>query len=258
MLDIGRYTENTTLVLMEAGKYFVLLLFCILAIRLWRRWLKIPASRNAGSFLGAAAATVLAIVVGFFSMRQSLGSMYSCYGMRAFRDGRLPQALALFETADQDWRTANTLGQRGVCLLMMGYPESGFALIAQARALRQGREAPFEDFYEGMYYFLKGDVDRAVPLLQVASVDDTYRWSVIKTFAVINLDANRVTDAAGLMQPFQQVEVTESDHAYIMASLKFADGKKAEARALLDRFPEAGLTPAWKQRFEQLRAKLVE
>ena len=141
---------------------------------------------------------------------------------------------------------------------MLGYPESGFALIAQARALRQGRKAPFEDFYEGMYYFLKGDVDRAVPLLQVASVDNTYRWSVIKIFAVIDLDANRVADAAGLMEPFQQVEVTEFDQltSWPRSSLRMA--KRPRPGHCWTGFPTAGLTPMWKQRFEQLRAKLPE
>jgi tetratricopeptide (TPR) repeat protein len=258
MPDIGNYTETTTLVLGEAGKYFALLVFCVLAIRLWRRWAKIPASRNAGGLLMACTATVLAIVIGCVSMRQSLGSLYSYYGIQAFREDRLPQALVLFETADRNWRKADTLGQRGVCLLMLGDTDRGLALISQARILRKGRGVLFEDFYEGLYYFVKGDIDRAVPLLEAASADDTYHWSVIKIFAVINLDANRVADATRLMQPFLQVEVTEYDHAYIMASLKFAEGKKAEARAMLDKFHEATLTPAWQRRFEKLRAKLQE
>lgn len=258
MLDIYKYTENTRLILVESGKYFTFLVFCILAIRLWRRWLKIPASRTAGSFSGAAAATVLAIVIAYFSMRQSLGSMYSYYGMQAFRNGRLPQALSLFETADRNWQNANTLGQRGVCLLVLGNADKGLALISQAKALRNGTEAPFEGFYEGLYYFAKGDADRVVKPLEAASMDNSYRWTVIKIFAVINLDENSVADAARLMQPFLQVEVAEFDHAYIMASLKFADGKKAEARALLDKFPETNLTPAWQSRFKKLRAKLLE
>ena len=258
MFNIANYTENTKLVLFESSKYFVLLVICILAIRLWRRWLKIPASRNAGSFSGTLAVTGLALVVGTLSMCQSLGSLYSYYGMQAFQNGRLPQALALFQTADQNWRTADTLGKKGVCLLMLGDTDRGLALILQARARRKDKGTPFEDFYEGIYYFVKGDVNRAVPLLEVASTDDTYRWDVIKTFAVINLDANHIGDAAGLMQPFQQVEVTEFDHAYILASLKLAEGKKAEARALLDKYSEAPLTPAWQGRFEKLRAKLQE
>ena len=141
---------------------------------------------------------------------------------------------------------------------MLGDPDRGLALILQAKALRKGGETPFEAYYEGLYYFVNGDVDRAVPPLEVASADTTYRWGVIKTFAVINLDANRVEPAARLMQPFQQVEVTESDHAYIMAFLKFADGKKAEARALLDKFPETTVSPLWQSRFAKLRARLQE
>ena len=78
-----------------------------------------------------------------------------------------------------------------------------------------------------------------MPLLEAASADETYRWSVIKLFAVMALDENRVADAAGLMKPFLQAEVTEIDQAYIMASLKLADGKKAEAQAILNKFPPA-------------------
>ena len=46
MPDIGNYTETTRLVLGEAGKYFTLLLFSVLAIRLWRRWAEVPAQTN--------------------------------------------------------------------------------------------------------------------------------------------------------------------------------------------------------------------
>ena len=95
-----------------------------------------------------------------------------------------------------------------------------------------------------------------MPLLQAAAADDTYRWSAIKIFAVMELDENRVADAAEQMKPFMQADVTDYDQAYIMASIKLADGKKAEAQALLDKFPETGLSPAWRGRFEKLRNQL--
>ena len=72
----------------------------------------------------------------------------------------------------------------------------------------------------------------------------------------MELDENRAADAAELMKPFMQAEATEFDQAYIMAALKLADGKKAEARALLDKFPTADLTPMWQSRFEKLRTRL--
>ncbi len=46
MPDIGNYTETTGLVLAEAGKYFTLLLFSVLAIRLWRRWAGSPGANK--------------------------------------------------------------------------------------------------------------------------------------------------------------------------------------------------------------------
>jgi len=255
MPNIGSYTADVTLILFEAAKYFALLVFCVLAIRLWRRWAGRSAPKDVPGFFCAVAVTLLALAIGYFSMRQSLGALYSHYGMKAFRDGRLPQALSLFETADGNWPTADTAGQKGVCLLLLGDADKGRALIAQARTRRKG-DSPFEDFYEGIFLFSKGDTDRAVPLLEAASSSDDYRWSVIKIFAVIDLEANRVADAARLMQPFMQVEVTEPDQAYVLAGLKLADGKKTEARALLDKFPAAGLSPMWQGRYAKLRAQL--
>ena len=43
-----------------------------------------------------------------------------------------------------------------------------------------------------------------------------------------------------------------------MASLKLAEGKKAEARAILNKFPTADLSPMWKSRFEKLQAKIKQ
>ena len=74
----------------------------------------------------------------------------------------------------------------------------------------------------------------------------------------MELDQNRVADAAEQMKPFMQADVTEFDQAYIMAALKLADGKKAEARELLDKFPAAGLSPMWQNRFEKLRKQLQD
>jgi tetratricopeptide (TPR) repeat protein len=258
MPDIGNYTTDIRLLLGEAGKYFVLLLFCVLAIRLWRRWATVAAAKNAGGLFWAVTAAILAAAIGYVSMCQSLSSLYSYYGMRAFRDGRLPQALSLFDTAEQDCRSADTLGQCGVCRLLLGDAYNGLTLIAQARTLRQGKGTPFEDFYEGLYYFTKGDVSAAVPLLQAAGADDLYRWSVIKIFAVMELDENRVADAVGQMKPFMQADVTEFDQAYIMAAVKLADGKKAEAQALLEKFPATGLSPMWQARYEKLRSRLQD
>src|SRR5882757_7135882 len=110
MPDIGNYTANTTLVLGEAGKYFAVLLFSVLAIRLWRRWIKTSPADKSKSLLLAGVATLLAAVIGYFSMCQSLGRLYSFYGMEAFHAGRLSQALSLFETSAKYWHSADVLG----------------------------------------------------------------------------------------------------------------------------------------------------
>jgi hypothetical protein len=256
MPDIGNYSEKIQFFLGEAGKYFALLLFCVLAIRLWRRWTKIPAAHNASGLLWAVMVTVAAVIIGYYSMRHSLSSLYSYYGMQAFRAERLPQALSLFDTAEKNWPNADTVGKKGVCLLLLGDVDTGLAMISQARAMRKGKGAPFEDFYEGLYHFTKGETRLAVPLLQASSVDDTYRWSDIKIFAVMELDENRVTEAAKQMSPFMQAPVTDTDQVYIMASLKMAAGQKAEAQMLVDKFDATNLPALWQNRFEKLRKQL--
>ena len=256
MPDIHNYTQTTRLVLTEAGKYFTLLLFSVLAIRLWRRWARSPSANKSKNLLLACAFTLIAAATGYFSMRQSLGKLYSYYGMSAFSANRLPQALSLFDTSSKYWKSANVLGQKGVCLLLTGNPDRGLQLIEEAKTRRKGRNVPFEAFYAGLYFFSQGQPSNSVPLLEAASADGNYRWNITKLFAVMALDENRVADAAGQMKPFQKAEVTESDQAYIMASLKLADGKKAEAREILNKFPLEGLSPMWKSRFEKLQAKM--
>ncbi len=256
MPDIGNYTETTRLVLAEAGKYFTLLLFSVLAIRLWRRWAGSSGANKPGNLLLACAFTLMAAGIGYFSMRQSLGKLYSHYGMSAFRANRLPQAFTLFDLSSKYWNSADALGQKGVCLLLSGDPDRGLQLIGDAKTRRRGRNTHFEEFYEGLYLFIRGQQSNSVPLLAAASADSDFRWSVVKLFAVMALDENRVADAAGQMKPFLKAEVTEFDQAYIMASLKLADGKKAEAQAILNQFPAQGLSPMWKSRFEKLQAKM--
>ena len=256
MPNIGDYTETMQLFLAEAGKYFALLLFSVLAIRFWRRWMKSPAAARPGNFLLAAATTVAAAAIGYFSMCQSLGKLYSHYGMEAFRAGRLPQALTLFETSANYWNNADAAGEEGVCLLMQGDAAQGQALIEKARAMRNGRGTPFENFYDGLFYFAQGQGTNAVPLLQAASADPFYQWSVVKIFAVMALDAGRPEAAARQMKPFMQADVTDYDQAYIIASLDLAGGKTNDARALLEKFPADGLSPRWKSRFDKLQAQL--
>jgi len=241
MPDIGNYTATATLVLGEAGKYFVLLLFSVLAIRLWRWWAKSSGSNRIKCLILAGVVTGMAVTTGYFSMCHSLGKLYAYYGMSAFRENRLPQASALFALSLQYWKNADALGQNGG---------------SQAKSLRQGNGAPFEDFYEGLYFFTQGQPGNSAPLLAAASADATYRWSAIKLLAVMELEANRPAEAARLMQPFMQADVTESDQAYVIAALKLAAGRKAEALAVLDKIPAPALTPMWQMKFEKLRAEI--
>jgi hypothetical protein len=198
----------------------------------------------------------MALVIGYFSMCQSLGKLYSYYGMEAFHAGRLSQAYSLFATSKIYWNSPDVLGQQGVCLLLTGNAGEGLQLIEAAQARRRGAGTPFEDFYEGLYFFSRGEAAKSIPLLQAAGADQTYRWSVVKFFAVMELEANQTADAEVLMKTFLAAEVTESDQAYIIASLKLAEGKTNEARVLVDKFSTGDLSPMWKARFEKLQARV--
>jgi hypothetical protein len=176
--------------------------------------------------------------------------------MKAFHAGRLPEALSLFETSGKFWNDADAAGERGVCLLLSGNASDGERLIQKAKAMRKGKGVPFEEFYEGIYFFTQGERNKAVPLLQAATVDSQFRWSVVKIFSVMALDDGRPKDAAEQMKPYKDAEITQFDQAYIMASLKLADGKSDEAKTILKKFPAQNLSPAWKKRFEKLQEQI--
>ena len=256
MPSIHSYIELVKLVLAESAKYFALLLLVVLAARLWRRVAKLSGAARRGSFFLACVVSLVAAGVGWFSIRSSMSRMYFHFGLEAFHASRLDPAFSLF---DQSWRfrnNADALGGKGVCLLMSGHPEAGISFLDAAKKMRAGRQTPFENFYQGLSCFYRNDQSNAVPLLEAASADADYTWEVTKLFAVIQLDRNQPQDAARLMQPYLKAEITEPDHAYIMARLKLADGKTAEAQALVDKFLPVEMTPYWKTRFGQLQAKI--
>ena len=121
--------------------------------------------------------------------------------------------------------------------------------------MRKGNGAPFEQHYEGLFYFFHEQPDKAYPLLEASSGELLYRWDAIKLLCVILLEKNQGLEAANFMAPFAEVKVKDCDHAYVVASLKLLEGKKRETEALLDEFPPDKLAEFWKTRFEKLRAK---
>lgn len=256
MLSIRGYIELLKLLLEESTKYFALLLFTVLAIRFWRRTAKVDRQKRPLNIFWAFVASLLAGGIGYFSICHSLSLMYYHFGTRAFRSYRLEPALSLFQTSLNYWNHADALGGKGLCLLWTGNVDEGVRSLKAARALRRGDGPPFESYYEGLYYFYHDQVPDAVPLLEAASADPEFDWRITKLFAVIQLDRNQLQEAARRMQPFMRFEVTEPDQAYIIASLKLADGKKAEALALVDKFLPGDPPPFWKARLEKLRIKI--
>lgn len=256
MPGIGDYVALVKLVLAESGKYFSLLLLSVLAIRLWRNGFRSSGAGRLKNLLLAAGVSALACGVGCFSIRNSMGVLYSHYAVEAFNAGRLEQAYSLFETSSKFWPGADATGGQGVCLLLSGKADAGEALLRRAGAMRKGKNSTFEQFYEGLYCFLRGEPDKALPLLEAASADLRYHWTVVKLLAVMELDRNHPDAAAELMKPFVGAAVTESDQAYVIASLDLAAGKKAGAKALLDKFSTTNLPPSWKSRFDRLQAQI--
>jgi hypothetical protein len=183
--------------------------------------------------------------------------LYYYFGTKAFDADNLLPASSLFQTSFTYWKNADALGREGICLLLADKPDQGMRLLEEARALRKGGSSSFEQFNEGLYYFFHEQPDKAVPLLEASSAKAGYQWNVARLLSVIALEKNRPDDAERLMKPYSQAEVEDGDysHAYVAASLKLLEGKKAEARSIIDRFPSGKLSPFWKPRFEKLQAK---
>ncbi len=257
MLDIGNYTDLVKVILGELAKYFSLLLLTVLAIRLWRQFSKTSAGINKRIFLMVASlVSVLAIVVGYCSIRHSMGRLYSYYGVKAFSAGNILPAFSLFRTSVQCWKNADSLGEQGVCLLWLDQTNQGMQLINRAKTLRKGQNTAFEAYYEGLYFYFHDQWSAAIPLLESASGDIGYQWNVTKLFAVLELDNNRPEEAQKLMKPFEQASITDYDQAYIIASLDLWKGKKTEAESLVKKYRSEDLPPFWKTRFDQIEIKI--
>ena len=255
-VNMGGFTDGAEIFLSEAAKYLLLLLFVVLAIRLWRRLPRLSAGNKRADLVLACLTTVLAGAIGYFSICHSLGRLYLYYATRAFNSGYLVSAFSLFEKSSEYWKSADALGGEGVCLMLSGKTDEGLKLIDEAKRLRKGRNNSFESFYEGVHFFFQEQPDRAVPLLEQASSDAAYAWTVTKLFAVIYVDNHQFADAERLMKPFAGAGITDYDQAYVMASLEFFQGKKAEAKVLVDKFGLDTLPPFWKTRYDKLRAKI--
>ncbi len=256
MLSIPSYTDLIKLILSESAKYFALLLVVVLAVRLWRRLPKLPAAARRGNLLLACLVTLLSGGIGYVSICHSMSLMYWHFGLQAFQASRIDSAFSLFDTSWNYRKTANALGGKGVCLLVTGHGKAGISFLTDAQGMRQGKKTPFESFYEGLYYYYANDPTNAIPLLENSSADTGYVCEVTKLFAVFQLDRGQPQEAARLMQPYLQAEIIEPEHAYIIARLKLADGKIAEARMLADKFLSVEMAPYWHKRFEQLEAEI--
>jgi hypothetical protein len=256
MLNIGDYAANVRLVLVTGGMYFAMLLLVVLAVRFWRRLPKLPGRARVANFFLACLVTAAAVGTGYVSVCHSMSLMYWQFGLKAFQASRVDSAFSLFDTSWKYHPTADALGAKGVCLLVTGHGGPGISLLEAAKSLRQGKESPFENYYEGLYHFYADDPTNAIPLLEQASADPQYAWEATKLFAVFQLDHGQPQAAARLMQPYLQAQVSEPEHAYILARLKLADGELAGARALADKFQTAEMPPYWRKRFDQLEAEL--
>jgi len=165
-------------------------------------------------------------------------------------------AFSLFHTSSKYWKSADALGEQGVCLLFLGDHNRGIQLLDEAKTLRKGQSTSFENYYEGLYFYFQEQFDKAVPLLEASSGEMPYRWNVTKLFAIIELEKNQPEEARRLMKPFAEAEITDYDQAYVIASLDLFDGKKTEAKKLVEKFDSKSLPAFWKTRFDKLGAKI--
>jgi hypothetical protein len=262
MLQLGNYAVNiggfvnlSTLFLSESAKYLLLLMFTVLSIRLWKRVPKLSGKDKRIDLMVASIATFIAVIIGYLSICHSMSRLYSYYGMQAFNSDNVPSALSLFGQSSRYWKTADMQGAQGVCLLVLGRVDTGLALINQAKNMRHGKNNTFEDFYEGLYLFFNENPE-GIPHLARSASDSTYTWSALKLVSTYYIDNDQVASATKLMEPFLKVEVTDTDQAFVMASIDLSQGKKADAQALIDKFGGQDIPPFWKTRFDKLRATI--
>lgn len=255
-VNMGGYTDFAGLILSESAKYLLLLLFAVLSVRVWRRLPRLSPENRRGNLVLAGCATAAAAAIGYFSICHSLSRLYLHYGTQAFNAGHFDSAFLLFKKSSGYWKNADALGKQGVCLLQLDKPGPGLQMIDAAGAMRPGGNSTFEAFNAGLVYFFQEQPARAIPFLEKASTDPAYTWTVTKLFATAYLDNGQPQDAARLMKPFASVEVAETDHAYVAASLDWFDGNRAGAEMLVKKFGAGDLPPFWKSRFDKLRAKI--
>jgi hypothetical protein len=254
-LNIWDYTQGLTVLLSEAGKYFLLLLLVVLSLRLWRRLPHLSGPNRQKMLLFASVASILAGVVGYFSISNSLGRLYFYYGNRAVNAGKFGSALLLFQTSAKNWKTADAIGREGVCMLWNGMTNQGMALLSEAANMRKGQSS-FEYYYEGLYFFNQNQWDTAAPLLASASSDLQYRWNTVKLVSVIELEKGNPQKADQLMQPFAGFDVTDYGQAYVIASLDLWKSNRTEAATIAKKYNPSDLPPFWKSRFQKLDAEL--
>ena len=124
------------------------------------------AAKKPKAYVFAGVATVIACGIGYASFRHSMSRLYSYYGREAFESGNVSSALSLFQTSAHYWQNADAIGGVGVCILRLNNDEAGNQLLAEAKRMRKGENTPFEQFNQGVCYFVEGKFDAAVRCLK--------------------------------------------------------------------------------------------
>lgn len=256
MPTIVGYSNTIQILLIEFGKYFGVFLLSVLCFRTFRSSMKMPAAGRRKGLLLAGFIGLMAIMAGYCSIQNSMGIMYLHYGNAAFDSGRLEQAYDLYDSSAKFWDGADATGRKGVCLFLSGATNQGEALLERASMMRHGKNTSFEQFYKGLYYLINHQDKQAVLFLSQAAADNAYNWTVVKYFAALDLDYGDTQSAATRMEPYLNADITDGEFAYIIAALDVANGKPDAAKAVLDKFSPAELTPFWKVRFEKLQAQI--
>ena len=254
MPSIGDYNEWIRVAIGEGGKILILLLLVVFCIRLWKRMT--GARRTVRGVLVACALTAATIAAGYWGTCHSLSRLYSFYGDDAFNESRCGSAVLLYQTSNQYWRRADTVGKLGVSLLLLGQPTPAQRLLTEAKSMRGGVASHQECFFQGLYWFLNDRPAVAVSLLERSRGDVQFQWKSVKLLSIIAIDQGRISEVVGLMEPFRRAKVEEGDHAYIQACLLVHEGRKNAAWQMIqpyvpDQFPKF-LLP----RVERLRNSL--
>ncbi|MBF0406909.1 MAG: hypothetical protein HQM10_06125 [Candidatus Riflebacteria bacterium] len=250
MEDIGNYIGLVNLFIAEAAKFLLVVISSVICGKIWRFLLR-NRDFSTQTVLIATLFTIFSLASTYCCIKHSLSRLYYYYGNQAFENENFASAANLFADSLSHWKNIEIRGKLGVVLLFLNQEKAGLALLRETQRER-GSAALFEQFHEGLYFFLKDEPLKAIPLLEKASENGEYRMQIVRIFSIIQLDKGNLNEALRLYSPIRQTPVENFDQALIMLSILALEGNISEAKKLFQQYFSENMPSFWKKRYSRM------